>query len=339
MTMATVIKNKKGLALDIHPRVHRKYLGEPDDLHFIPSSPLIERAFFTEQEEGELKRLCALALANVPHTDEPEPAPARQPEPQVPRKYKVAGGEVKLPQPHFADTQTPSEASKRDTFGTSTDHSTPLTSAGITPGEPVKRPSESSKQTSSSKGPVNSNLRFDTWQQAFQRAKANTHPPPTKRLQPVDPRKTVDIRNSTASAPISAERTLRFVTDSPRDSAVSQPNPARCSDVNRTKRFSHAELNKKLPPLPSALDDLDSPKTAALSRMFRLTRRKSPEHAEDDCEPLTGGQSRPRTAPGYTKSAPASPAIGTDGKKKISNKLKIFGRKERPTVSRGITVP
>lgn len=338
MTMITVIKNKKGLTLDTAPQPHKKYLGEADDLHYIPSSPWIERAVFTEQEEGELKRLCALALAHVPHSDGPEPAVPREPELPVSRKYKVAGDDIKPPQPQFADTRTPSEASKRDTYGTSTDYSTPLTSAGITPGEPVKLFSDSTKRASSSKGPIISNLRFDSWQQAFQRPKANTHPLPTKPLQPVDPRRTVDLRKSSASAPVGAERTLRFVNDSHRGSSASQPNPTMSSDFPRTNRFSHAELNKKLPPLPNTIVKVEdeNPKTAPLSRMLKtLGLRKDLHHDDDDCEPLT----EPNTALKHTKSTPASPSVGPDGKRKLASKLRIFGRKERPEMpSRGITV-
>lgn len=341
MAMMTVIKNKKSLTLDTAPKVLKKYLGEPDDPHFTPKSPLIERAVFTEQEEGELKRLCALALAHVPHSDDPEPVPSQQPEAPVPRKYKVSAKEdVKLPQPQFADTRTPSEASKRDTVGTATDYSTPLTSAGITPGEPVKRFSDSGKRGSGSKGPTNSNLRFDSWQQAYQRAKANSHPPPSKSLQPVDPRKTIDLRKSSASAPAGAERTLRFGKEPSRESAGTGPDQTRSSDLPRTNRYSRAELNKKLPPLPKDAVDDNGPKTAPLSRMFKTIVRKKSSLHDDDCEPLTSATTRPNTALNHTKSAPASPAIGLEGKKTFGSKLRIFGRKERPEASsKVIAVP
>ncbi|ETN40716.1 uncharacterized protein HMPREF1541_04996 [Cyphellophora europaea CBS 101466] len=344
MTMIAIIKNKTGLALDTTPKIHKKYLGEPDDPHFIPDSPLIERAQFTEQEEGELKRLCALALAHVPHSDEPDPAPPRQPQPQAPRKYKTAAREdVKPPQPQYAETRTPSEASKRDTVGTATDYSTPLTSAGITPGETVKRNSDNNnKASSSSKGITASNLRFDSWQQAYQRAKAHSHPPPSKALQPVDPRKVLDARKSSASAPVGTERALRFATESPRGSTSSQPNPARSTEFPRSNRYSQAELNKKLPPLPKEASGDDPQKSASLSRMFKtISRKKSTIHGDDeeDCEPLTGSDGRISTPVKHVKSAPVSPAVGADSKKKLASKLKIFGRKERPEIStRGITV-
>lgn len=340
VTMMTVIKNKKSLTLDTAPKIHKKYLGEPDDPHFIPTSPLIQRAVFTEQEEGELKRLCALALANIPHSDDPDPAPPQQPEAPVPRKYKASAKEdVKLPQPQFVDTRTPSEASKRDTVGTATDYSTPLTSAGITPGEPVKRFSDSAKRGSGSKGTTNSNLRFDSWQQAYQRAKANSHPPPSKSLQPVDPRKAIDFRKSSASAPTGAERTLRFVKESSRESGGTRQDHSQSADLPRTNRYSRAELNKKLPPLPKDAVQDDGPKTAPLSRMFKTIARKKSSLRDEDCEPLTGPTTRPHTALNHTKSAPASPAVGVEGKKTLASKLRIFGRKEQPEASsKGIAV-
>lgn len=337
--MMAAIKNKKSLTLDPIPKVHKKYLGEPDDLHFIPSSPLIDRAIFTEQEEGELKRLCALALAHVPHSDDPEPVPP-QPEATVPRKYKVANKEdVKLPPPQFSDTRTPSEASKRDTVGTATDYSTPLTSAGITPGEPVKRFSDNSKRGSGSKAPAtSSNLRFDSWQQAYQRAKSNSHPPP-KPLQPVDPRKTIALRKSTASAPVGAERTILSAKETSRGSCATGLDHSQSADLPRANRYSHAELNKKLPPLPKDAAEDNGPKTAPLSRMFKTIVRKKSSLHDDDCEPLTGATTRPNTALNHTKSAPPTPAIGTDGKK-FASKLRIFGRKERTEgPSKVIAVP
>ena len=81
------IKNKMSLTLDssvrlkslnfrsiltdnAQPKIYKKYLGESSDPHFVPASPLISRQWLSEQEEGELSRTCALALARVPHSDD-----------------------------------------------------------------------------------------------------------------------------------------------------------------------------------------------------------------------------------------------------------------------------
>lgn len=363
----TTTKNKKHLTLETVPRTQRKYLGEPDDPHYIPKSPLIERQSFTEQEEGELKRLCALALADIPHSDGPDPViPPSAPRAALPTARKASAPvrtEIKPPQPQFADdSRTPSEASRRDTFGTATDYSTPLTSAGITPGEPVKRFSSSKTQNSS-------NLRYDQWQQGQQqqqRGKSHTHPPPTTTTKQAPPRPESrqhhtaprpDSRQqrhleSRKSAPVPGERTLRFVKDSPppRDlspsvtqsslskspSAQTSLNPPPSStSSNNNNRFSQAELNKQLPPLPphdtNNNNDLRSPnKPAHLARMLKtITRKKSSALLQDDdnnrdLAPLS--IERPGTSMTFIRSAPASPATADGGKRRF---MKLFGRRER----------
>jgi hypothetical protein len=354
----TSSKNKKHLTLETVPKSQRKYLGEPDDPHFIPKSPIITRQQFTEQEEGELKRLCALALAEVPHSDGPDPvappsavrathAPtARKASAPVPQKQVI-----KPPQPQYVeDSRTPSEGSRRDTLGTATDYSTPLTSAGITPGEPAKRFSSSKTQNSSL-------LRYDEWNQQQQqqqqkplqqRGKSHTDPQPSlySQQRPASQPNTKAVRKSAASAP--GEKTLRFVKDSrdPSPSSkfsevnksnaslvkLSSPDPSRPSN-----RFSQAELNKKLPPLPDNLVDHDTgPKTAPLARMLKgFSRKKSSaqlrdEADEDDSEqPLRSlPPERPGTSFAFARSVPSSPALGgVDGSRRKF--LKLFGRKNR----------
>jgi hypothetical protein len=386
--MATIPKNKKGLTLETAPRIHRKYLGEPDDPHFVPSSPIIERAVFTEQEESNLKRLCALALANVPHSDEPEPAgapimpPVRRPAGPMPKEH------MKPPQPQFSDTRTPSEASKaskaskRDTLDTPTETCTPQTSAGITPGELAKRFSDPNARATSSKGLVPSNLRFDQWQNS-KRGKSNTHSAPAKPppLQPVDPRRAADFRKSasTVSPPTaSAEKTLRFVSPSPRHASgsnnnddddsddapppmsarLSQPwadSPYRRSHRERSaerpaesnsNRYSQAELNKQLPPLPRA-DSSKSDgalKTAPIGRTFLMIKtlhRKKSNIQDEDCEPLTGTRASANKQPHLqqTRSAPPSPMVDSEALTHKKKLLRFFARKERIDPRTSIAVP
>jgi hypothetical protein len=257
---------------------------------------------------------------------------------------------IKPPQPQYVeDSRTPSEGSRRDTLGTATDYSTPLTSAGITPGEPAKRFSSSKTQNSSL-------LRYYEWNQQQQqqqkplqqRGKSHTDPQPSiySQQRPASQPNAKAVRKSAASAP--GEKTLRFVKDS-RDpspsskfseanksnaslSKISSPDPSRASN-----RFSQAELNKKLPPLPDDFVDIDSgPKTAPLARMLKgFSRKKSSaqlhdEADEDDNEsPLRSlPPERPGTSFAFARSVPSSPALGgLDGSRRKF--LKIFGRKNR----------
>jgi hypothetical protein len=384
--MATMPKNKKGLTLETASRIHRKYLGEPDDPHFVPSSPIIERAVFTEQEESDLKRLCALALANIPHSDEPEPVgapimpPVRRPAGPMPKEH------IKPPQPHFSDTRTPSEASKsskRDTLDTPTDTCTPQTSAGITPGELAKRFSDPNARAASSKGLVPSNLRFDQWQNS-KRGKSHTHPAPVKPppLQPVDPRRVADFRKSASTAlppTTNAEKTLRFVSPSPRQASRSNDNddvdddddapppmsarlsqpwadtPYRRSHRERSaerpaedksNRYSQAELNKQLPPIPriDSSKSEEALKTAPIGRTFLMIKtlhRKKSNIQDEDCEPLTATRTPTKKQPHiqHTRSAPPSPMVDSETLRNKKRLLRFFARKERTDPRASMAVP
>ena len=339
-------KNKKQLTVGTASRTQRKYLGEPDDPHYIPKSPIISRQHFSEQDEGELKRLCTLALADVPHSDGPDPvvpplAPrVAAPQPSARKASEPTTAAIKPPQPHFAeDSRTPSEASRRDTFGSS--YSTPQSSTNLTP-------SETTKRFSSSKQPQNSsNLRYDQWQQQLQtRGKSHTYPAASTKSAQQQQRPdtspghfTQEIRKSTTSA-AAAERTLRFVKSS-RDPSPSNSDyksskskmtlsPTQSSVENR---WSQAALNKKLPPLPSPPDNTDSsgPKTAPLARMLQQIRRKKSSIHDEDVLLLNTNdretvRERPGTSLAWSRSAPSSPAIG--GQEAKRRFLRMFGRRE-----------
>ena len=148
-------------------RVHKKYLGEADDPHYIPTSPIISRQYLTQQEEGELIQCCILALSSIPHSDDATDDPLagmaailamqRMPakEPAKPKVARVENGRIRLPEvpaiPVGNDTATPSDSSKRDTFSR-TDYSTPMTSAGVTPKETSKRFSDAVRRISTARG-------------------------------------------------------------------------------------------------------------------------------------------------------------------------------------------
>jgi hypothetical protein len=288
------LKNKKALSIDpsvyqhtgfrakldtniVQPKIHKKYLGEADDLHFIPDSPLIERQFLTEQEEGELKRVCALALAQVPHSDDMTDDPFQyiaaqvqvKPAPETAISEQVKSEDIRVPLPEVpaipigTDTATPSDVSKRDTMDR-TDYSTPLTSAGITPGETAKRFSDAGKRASSSKG--SSHLKHESAQARKSRAASSSHSMPRK-SNDAGIRKSHEARKPSGDHK-AAERTVRVVQDAPRHTDVN----SRSTEITRPVRYSQLELNKKLPPLPPSATE--PTKQAPISRMMKTIKKK-----------------------------------------------------------------
>lgn len=139
---------------------HRKYLGDPSDPHYVPKSPLIERQKFSAQDEAELKHMCSLALADIPHSDDmmDDPfrylgghitarAPTKPSNTQQGAKPQVVSESTKAPEyqvPSGASSTTPSETSKRETLQTNV--TTPMTTPGVTPGDTDKRFSEGGKR-------------------------------------------------------------------------------------------------------------------------------------------------------------------------------------------------
>lgn len=55
--------------------VPRKYLGDPEDPHFIPSSPILSRQQLTFEQEEELTRSCERVLSGVITSDEQDSDP------------------------------------------------------------------------------------------------------------------------------------------------------------------------------------------------------------------------------------------------------------------------
>ncbi|KAK5090690.1 hypothetical protein LTR05_000865 [Lithohypha guttulata] len=137
----------------------RKYLGDSNDLHFVPKSPIVDRQKLSAEDEDALKQACIEALSSIPHSDEMTDDPFRylasqiivkQPREQV-EKEQVAGlikqpevSQTEWPGSSGNNTATPSDTSKRETIQTNA--TTPLTTPGVTPGEAGKRFSDAGKR-------------------------------------------------------------------------------------------------------------------------------------------------------------------------------------------------
>ena len=316
-------------------KIHKKYLGETDDLHFIPDSPLIDRQTLSAFEEGELKRTCALALARVPHSDDMSDDPFQYIAPQIHTKPPPSVRPQTLPAsvpdvpaiPLGTDTATPSDGSKRDTMDR-VDYSTPMTSAGITPGETTKRFSDAARRASSSKG--SSNLKYETAQSNKSRAVSASHPVLRKSNDP-GMRKSQEARKHSADHR-SSDRTLRLVRDDstqPRD----LPRPAL---YIRPERYSQLELNKQLPPVPQS-DTEPSSQTAIAWMMKTIKQKKSQVFDGRNSSTSVPSTPLPTTKPETPrlrhKSMPVAPPVpavpATESKRKF--KLPFFSnRKQRP---------
>lgn len=139
---------------------NRKYLGDPSDPHYVPKSPLIERRKLSTQDEAELKRICSLALSEVPHSDEmmddpfrylashitvsaPTKPPRSQSQPVVNQEPAPQVAKPAFQMSSSTSTATPSDTSKRETLQTNV--TTPMTTPGVTPGDTDKRFSDGVK--------------------------------------------------------------------------------------------------------------------------------------------------------------------------------------------------
>jgi hypothetical protein len=308
------LKNKMGLTIDStvwnpaakngraqadlrQPRVHKKYLGEPNDLHFIPSSPLIERRAFSEQEEGELKRMCALALAYIPHSDDMssddplkylaaqiivKPPPTAKPDAAPPPPFLPEVPAI----PVAADTATPSDGSKRDTMDR-TDYSTPLTSAGITPGESRHRFSDAGKRPPSSK--MSSNLKHETASRTKSRAQSSSRSAARKSNDNAT-RKSQEPPKSSSDQRTFA-RSIRLVQE-PRPLSETDARPV---ERGRQARYSQMELNKELPPLPRA--GTEPVGRVHISRMMKIIKPKKSQNFDEQSPPLSTFPTMPFESP------------------------------------------
>ncbi|KEF61780.1 uncharacterized protein A1O9_03350, partial [Exophiala aquamarina CBS 119918] len=265
----------------------KKYLGEPEDPHYIPDSPWIERKFFTEEEEAELKSSCTLVLANVPHSDDMSDDPLKyiaaqiqegKPVQQSKTKsehisapaHKIDASKTNSAIQHLLnlnpDTATPSESSHRDTLSTQ-DYSTPLTSAGFTPGDSARRFSDAARKSYNSSKKPGSSLRNDS-QLHKSRTTSNS-----------GLHRSFDTTNPSLETE-AIKRTLRLVADG--SSRPQSGSSLRSMDNVNSLRFSTPDLNKSLPPPPtSPLDPFDDPKQPHISRLMKTIRKKKSTTALD----------------------------------------------------------
>ncbi|KAL2428946.1 hypothetical protein ABEF95_010540 [Exophiala dermatitidis] len=290
--MGTIAK-KLRLRTDHSSLASKKYLGEPDDPHFIPDSPLIDRQMLSEQEEGELKRVCALLLANVPHSDDMSDDPFRYMAAHIQdgkagqqRKRELPSQPVHntdsaptmvshKPIDTKPDSSTPSEISRLHTMN-ATDNSTPLTSAGLTPGD--------------------SRAAFsDTTRRSVTSTKKSASGPRTEAAPRTRSRKTsIAGRQKSLESNVHSPD-LDEVKDTVRLVANSSPNNR--STINKSMetnptaaaRLSAPDLNKSLPPPPPSPPPLrpvesplqDDPKQPHISRLMKTIRRKKSQIAEE----------------------------------------------------------
>lgn len=258
----------------------KKYLGEPNDPHFIPDSPLIGRQVLTEQEEDELKRMCALVLADVQHSDDMSDDPLkyiaahiqvgrsvqerhadRDRTSQPARDTGATSTKVKHKLSDLkTDLETPSEGSRRYT-STTTDNSTPLTSAGLTPGEPGPRLSDAARRSTTGSNKLRSSLRNEASARTKSRTTSNA-----------GLHRSLEKGESILEVE-SVGRTLRLVKNTP-----SRPRSShnKSMEMDRSARQSAPDLNKSLPapPQPDSPDMEDS-KQPHISMLMKSIRKKS----------------------------------------------------------------
>ncbi len=154
------------------------------------------------------------------------------------------------------DSATPSEGSHRDTF-TTTDYSTPLTSAGITPGETTRRFSDAARKSITGAKKPGSNLRNDS------------NHATNSRITSTGVRSMEAHKHSVESEAL--KKTLRLVTDG---SSRPQSDITRSMDQPRPVRFSVPDLNKTLPPPPPESPTLEEQKQPHISRLMKTLKKK-----------------------------------------------------------------
>ena len=211
-----------------------------------------------------------------------------------------------------------------------TDYETPMTSAGITPGETTKRFSDAAKRASSSKG--SSHLKYETAQSKKSRTASSSHPMPRK-SNDTGVRKSHEARKPSGDHK-SGERTLRPVQDASRHSeSLVRPPPVNI----RLARYSQLELNKKLPPLPRS--ETEPPTETTIARMMATLKKKKSQVIEGRSASVSRHSTpplpstKPETPKPRQKSMPNVPPLPafpiTEPKRRF--KLPFFSnRKERP---------
>ncbi|RMZ83566.1 hypothetical protein DV738_g893, partial [Chaetothyriales sp. CBS 135597] len=273
--MAGSKRNKFGLAIDsTSTRVHKKYLGDPNDPHFVPDSPLIDRQHLSDHEEAELKRLCSIALARVPHSDDTPGDAFKYLGPHVQRKSAshltlrpALSQTATQPRPHKTTSHTkakrhapvPPPPQVPESVGSSnssevdrTDYSTPLTSAGITPGETNKRLSDALRRQSNSIGASSRHKLSLTKSRA---ASASQGRPP----------KSADAKEGSSTKKPSIALVDESLSSSSRFYSRSAAERAKLT------RSSQFELDKQLPPIPPPRQEVA--RKPSINRLFKSIRR------------------------------------------------------------------
>ncbi|EXJ63581.1 uncharacterized protein A1O5_11342 [Cladophialophora psammophila CBS 110553] len=331
--------NKKlGLQTSASALIPKKYRGDDDDPHFIPDSPLIDRQALTAQEEGELKRVCALVLANVPHSDDMSDDPlkyiaaqiqegkaAAQPSAKRERKPdRVQNVEAATSVTHqFLDIQddsaTPSEVSHRGTI-TATDYSTPLTSAGITPGETARRFSDAARKSVNSTKKPGSSLRNES----------NTVTSKSRTASSGGVHRSLEASKLSTEAE-AIKKTLRVVTDG---SSRPPSGSAKSIEQPRPIRFSALDLNKSLPPPPPESPPPEEQKQPHISRLMKTIRKKKSMTTEGrsfstGSTPPMPSADVPRTPYPHISTTPAAENAAQEPPRK-KFRIPLFHRRQRP---------
>lgn len=295
----------------------------------------------TDQEEGELKRMCALMLANVQHSDDMSEDPLKYLAAQIhegrPPAEKVVKQEQKSKAPQRSDTNVThdildlhvdsaisSDVSHRDTFSSADDYSTPLTSAGFTPGASTRRFSDTTRKSAASAKRAGSSLRNETVSVTKSRKTSNSG------LQ-----RTIDLSKASTEAD-PARATLRIV---PSDSSPLRTRAVKSMDVPRDPSFSVPDLNKKLPPPPLEQVQTEDEKQPHISRLMKTIRKKKSTMdnrnlSTASAPPVTTIDHSPAAARPRTSTAPAgrqaSVQTQTESLPKKRFRLRLFSRRQRP---------
>ncbi|KIW26707.1 uncharacterized protein PV07_06518 [Cladophialophora immunda] len=332
--------NKKlALQTDASALIPKKYRGDDDDPHFIPDSPLIDRQALTAQEEGELKRICALVLANVPHSDDMSDDPlkyiaAQIQEGKTAQKQPGAKRERKPEPAHnveaaasvthqFLDIQddsaTPSEVSLRGTI-TATDYSTPLTSAGITPGETARRFSDAARKSVNSTKKPGSSLRNES----------TTVTTKSRTTSSGGIHRSMEASKPSAEAE-AIKKTLRIVTDG---SSRPQSGSTKSMEQPRPIRFSAPDLNKRLPPPPPESPVPEEQKQPHISRLMKTIRKKKSMTTEGrsfstGSTPPMPSATTPRTPYPHSSTTPVTDNAAQEPPRK-KFRIPLFHRRQRP---------
>lgn len=221
------------------------------------------------------------------------------------------------------DSATPSEASHRGTI-TATDYSTPLTSAGLTPGETARRHSDAARKSITSTKKPGSSLRNEAVPKA--KSRSTSRPGGHKSLEATNP--SVEVET--------LKQTLRLVTDS---SSRPETSNIKAMDKPRPTRFSAPDLNKSLPPPPPPESPtFDDQKQPHISRLMKTIRKKksltmdSTSPSTSSTPPVLPSADRAETtakSKPHPSKAPVTP-LATQPPSKRKFRIRLFGKRQQP---------